>query len=278
MSLIYLNGDYVPHDQAKISVFDRGFLFADGIYEVVPIYNRQPFMFDGHMERLQKSLHEVGITPPLSTTEWRDVLHHLLAEEALDHAILYLQITRGSEFPRNHAPGPNLQPTVMAYLVPFAPPAGEPTPVRVELLEDIRWLRCDIKSISLLGNILLKLQSTAGGAQEPILHRAGRVTEGASCNYFIVKQGELITPPADTLILAGLTRQHVLNLAQDAHIKVREEAFSTAELYAADECFMTSATREIIPVGQVGQERIGDGLCGPVTRTLIERFRASRPQ
>lgn len=278
MSLIYLNGDYVPHEQAKISVFDRGFLFADGIYEVVPIYNRQPFMFDGHMQRLQNSLHEVGITPPLSSNEWQNILTHLLAEEALDHAILYLQITRGSEFPRNHSPSPDIQPTVMAYLVPFTPPAGEPTPVRVELLEDIRWLRCDIKSISLLGNILLKLQSTAGGAQEPILHRAGRITEGASCNYFIVKDGELITPPADSLILAGLTRQHVLKLAADAHIKVREAAFSTAELYAADECFMTSATREIIPVGQVGQEAIGNGQCGPVTRTLIERFRASRPR
>jgi len=276
MSLIYLNGDYVPHEQAKISVFDRGFLFADGIYEVLPVYQGQPFMLAEHMQRLHNSLHAIGITPPHSPAEWEAILRHLLSIEQLDNAILYIQITRGAEFPRNHLPSPNMQPTVMAYLVPFTPPAGEPTPVKVELLEDIRWLRCDIKSVSLLGNILLKLQSSTSGGQEPILHRAGRITEGASCNYFIVKDHELITPPADELILAGLTRQHVLNLARGAHIKVREQAFSTAELFAADECFMTSATREIIPVGQVGNEIIADGHCGPVTQQLIELFRASR--
>lgn len=278
MSYVWLNGAIVPATEAKISAFDRGFLFADGIYEVVPIYSGQPFLFDAHMERLERSLREVGIPQSVSRAHWLEIIAQLHAHAPLEHAVLYIHITRGAEFPRNHLPSPNLQPTVMATLSAFTPPVGSIAPARATLMEDIRWLRCDIKSISLLGNIMAKMAAQQDGSIEPLLHRAGRVTEGASSNYFIVKDGVLITAPADTLILPGITRDWVLKLAKENGISVEERPFSVAELYAADECFLTSSTREIVPIGTVSGQLINDGQCGPVTEKLMTCFRNSRPK
>jgi D-alanine transaminase len=277
MSNVYLNGEIIPHSQAKISVFDRGFLFADGIYEVVPIYNGMPFLFTAHMQRLDRSLREVGIPQTLNHADWRAIIAQLNSAEPFENSVLYIQITRGSEFPRNHLPSANLTPTVMATLSPFTPPAGAADAAKVALLEDIRWLRCDIKSISLLGNIMLKQQAHALGAVEPVLHRAGRITEGASSNYFVVRNGALYTAPNDALILPGITREHVLKLAREHDIEVHEKAFSVAELYSADECFLCSSTREIMPVGYVDEHQIGNGQVGPITQMLIDLFRQSRP-
>lgn len=277
MSNVYLNGEIIPHSQAKISAFDRGFLFADGIYEVVPIYNGMPFLFSAHMQRLDRSLREVGIPQTLNHADWRAIIEQLNSAEPLENSVLYIQITRGSEFPRNHLPSANLAPTVMATLSPFTPPVGVADAVKVALLEDIRWLRCDIKSVSLLGNIMLKQQAQALGAVEPILHRAGRITEGASSNYFVVRDGALYTAPNDALILPGITREHVLKLAREHGIEVHEKAFSVAELYTANECFLCSSTREIMPVGYVDEHQIGNGQVGPITQMLIDLFRQSRP-
>lgn len=282
MSNVYLNGAIVPHSEAKISVFDRGFLFADGIYEVVPIYAGKPFLFSAHMQRLARSLQEIGIAAPHTEQEWLDIIRLLQQADAvnnpapLENSVLYIQISRGSEYPRNHLPSATITPTVMATLTPFSPPTAQVAPVKAALLEDIRWLRCDIKSISLLGNIMLKQQAHAVGALEPILHRAGRITEGASSNYFIVRQGVIYTAPADELILPGITRQHVIELAEKHGLQVNEEAFSLADLYAADECFLTSSTREIVPVGWIDEQMVSNGQCGPITRRLIDLFRQSR--
>ncbi|TRW49409.1 D-amino acid aminotransferase [Aliidiomarina halalkaliphila] len=278
MNKLWLNGHVVPADQAKISVFDRGFLFGDGIYEVVPIYAGQPFLFDEHMARLERSLHAVSIPMPIPRAEWLQVIDALSDNIPEGSGVLYIHITRGEEFPRSHLPANDLTPTVFATLSPFTPPSGEPTPVRVSLLEDNRWLRCDIKSISLLGNIMGKLAAAQDGTAEPLMHRAGRITEGATCNYFIVKNNTLITAPADTLILAGITRDWILTLARDNGISVEERAFSIAELYDADECFLASSTREILPVAMVSEQTIGSGETGPITQQLIQYFRQSRPQ
>ena len=277
MSNVYLNGEIIPHSQAKISAFDRGFLFADGIYEVVPIYNGMPFLFSAHMQRLDRSLREVGIPQTLNHADWHAIIAQLNSAEPVENSLLYIQITRGSEFPRNHLPSAGLTPTVMATLSPFTPPTGAADAVKVALLEDIRWLRCDIKSVSLLGNIMLKQQAQALGAVEPILHRAGRITEGASSNYFVVRDGVLYTAPNDALILPGITREHVLKLARQHGIEVHEKAFSVAELYTANECFLCSSTREIMPVGYVDEHQIGNGKVGPITQILIDLFRQSRP-
>lgn len=277
MSNVYLNGEIIPHSQAKISAFDRGFLFADGIYEVVPIYNGMPFLFSAHMQRLDRSLREVGIPQTLNHADWHAIIEQLNSAEPVENSVLYIQITRGSEFPRNHLPSAGLTPTVMATLSPFTPPTGAADAVKVALLEDIRWLRCDIKSVSLLGNIMLKQQAQALGAVEPILHRAGRITEGASSNYFVVRDGVLYTAPNDALILPGITREHVLKLARQHGIEVHEKAFSVAELYTANECFLCSSTREIMPVGYVDEHQIGNGKVGPITQILIDLFRQSRP-
>ncbi|WP_194756014.1 D-amino acid aminotransferase [Aliidiomarina indica] len=278
MNKLWLNGQVVPADQAKISVFDRGFLFGDGIYEVVPLYAGKPFLFDDHMARLERSLQAISIPMPMPRSQWLEVIDALSDNLTDGNGVLYIQVTRGEEFPRSHLPGTDLTPTVMATLTPFSPPSGEPIPARVSLMEDNRWLRCDIKSISLLGGIMGKLAAHQDGTAEPLLHRAGRVTEGATCNYFIVQNNTLITAPADTLILAGITRDWVIKLARDHGIPVEERAFSVAELYAADECFLTSSTREIMPVSMVSEQTIGDGQIGPVTQQLIQLFRSSRPQ
>ncbi|MCC5855898.1 MAG: D-amino acid aminotransferase [Idiomarina sp.] len=277
MSQVFLNGHWLRPEEAAVSVFDRGFLFADGMYEVMPFYRGHVLLFAKHYARLERSLKALEIPNPYSEDEWLSICQ-TLAEQVPDaNAIIYIQITRGAEYPRQHLPSPDLEPTVMATATHWTPPATTALPVRTELLEDIRWLRCDIKSISLLGNIMLKREASRLGGFEPVLHRAGRVTEGASCNYFIVKDEVVYTPPADELILGGVTRDWVIQVAKEAGLEVREEAFSVAELMSADECFLTSSTREVQPVGQIGDNQIGNGQIGPVTERIATAFRASRP-
>src|SRR5690554_5336557 len=278
MSLVYLNGQWQRPEEAAVSVFDRGFLFADGIYEVVPFYQGYPLEFEAHFARLENSLQAINIPNPHTQTEWLSICQTLAEGIANANAIIYIQVTRGAEYPRQHLPSNSLTPTVMATASAWTPPETTAPPVRVELMDDIRWLRCDIKSISLLGNILLKQQAAQCGAFEPILQRAGRITEGASCNYFMVKNGVLFTPPKDNLILPGITRDWVLSLAHQCGIPVEEQAFSVDDLMQADECFLTSSTREVQPVGFIGETAIANAKLGPITEQLAQAFRMSRPQ
>ncbi|MEX1222267.1 MAG: D-amino acid aminotransferase [Idiomarina sp.] len=273
---VYLNGDWLPAEAAKVSVFDRGFLFADGIYEVVTVYAGQLFLLDRHLQRLNRSLSALGIANR-SDSEWQQLFEQAIQKNAIADGFIYLQVTRGADTKRSHLPTGMLTPTVFISATHIQLPTTLPEPVRVCVMDDIRWLRCDIKSISLLGNILLKQQAVAMGGMEPLLHRAGRVTEGASCNYFIVKNGQLITPPKDQLILPGITRDWLVELARDHGIDVREEAFDLDTLYAADECFLTSSSREIQPVGWLDEHKVADGRPGAMTRQLAELFRANAP-
>lgn len=272
---IYLNGAWLAPADAKVSVFDRGFLFADGVYEVVPVYQRQPFCLAEHLARLQRSLAALSIEGP-SLGTWQDLIAELIARHDQQDALVYIQVTRGAEAQRSHLPQGPMQPTVMLSLSPLQVHWHQPEPVAVTLLEDLRWLRCDIKSISLLGNIMLKQQAAALGYSEPLLARDGMITEGASCNFFGVLDGILYTAPKNHLILPGITRDHVIRLAEDLGIEVREQAFSVAALPRLSELFLTSSSREVQPVRRIDDIIIGDGACGPLTARLVEAYHASK--
>ncbi|MBY6063435.1 aminotransferase class IV [Pseudidiomarina sediminum] len=274
--LVYLNGDWIAPEAAKVSVFDRGFLFAEGIYEVVPVYHRRPFLAEHHLARLTRSLEAIGIEAP-GQAFWLALVDDLIANNpSIESGLVYFQVTRGAESKRNHLPQGPMTPTIFATFTPMQLHWDTPAPAKVTLCDDIRWLRCDIKSVSLLGNQLLKQEAQRRGAIEPLLHRDGRITEGASSNYFAVKQGELYTAPADHLILAGITRMWVIELAQRLGLQVNEQPFHVAELGELDELFLTSSSREVQPIGQIDDIIVADGRCGKVTQQLIDAFHASK--
>lgn len=274
-NLVYLNGDWVADENAKVSVFDRGFLFADGVYEVVPVYQRRPFLLNLHIQRLQRSAEAIGIES-IAAEFWYQLVSDLIHRNNLDDCLVYIQLTFGADSQRSHLPTHPLTPTIYASVSPLQVHWNTPTPVKVAVLEDIRWHRCDIKSISLLGNIMLKREAAKKGALEPLLHRNGRITEGASCNYFLVKQGALYTPPADHLILAGITRTWVIQLARQLGIEVFEIVCDVNQLQHADEVFLTSSSREVQPVGQIDDIIVGNGQCGVITAQIAEAFHASK--
>lgn len=278
MNSVYLNGRLVPADQASVSVFDRGFLFADGVYEAIPVYQGQPLQFTAHLQRLAGSLAALNIPADTSEVTWRERLSQLQhSEGTAPFAVLYIQLTRGPQQPRQHLPPDDPRPTVMATLSALPLPELNPTMVKVLPLQDFRWHRNDIKSISLLGNIMLRQAAAEAGAAEPLLHREEIVTEGSACNFFLVKQGHLYTPPADQLILNGITRRHVLDLASQLNIPYQETLLTLTDFQTADECFFTSSTREIVPVRKIGSQTVGSGTIGNLTQQLIEAFHQSRP-
>ncbi|CAB0149606.1 D-alanine aminotransferase [Pseudidiomarina piscicola] len=273
--LVYLNGEWLAPENAKVSVFDRGFLFADGIYEVIPVYQGRPFLAEHHLARLHNSLTAIGIVDQ-GEHFWRALINELIARNKLSDALLYFQVTRGAEAKRSHLPEGQPSPTIFANHSPLSVHWNTPEPAKVVLCDDIRWLRCDIKSISLLGNIMLKQFAQQHNAIEPILQRNGYITEGASSNYFAVKDGVIYTAPANHLILPGITRMWVLRLAQQLGLTVREEPFPSADLAQLDELFLTSSSREVQPIAQIDDIIIADGRCGPITKQLVEAFHQSK--
>ncbi|CAI8153832.1 D-amino acid aminotransferase [Pseudidiomarina mangrovi] len=274
-STVFLNGEWLAAAAAKVSVYDRGFLFADGIYEVVPVYQRRPFLMADHLARMERSLAALNITAP-GADYWQAVITELLARNQLDDALVYIQITRGAEANRSHIPTSAMSATLFASLSPLNVHWHQPAPLAVTLLDDIRWLRCDIKSISLLGNIMLKQQAHNSGFAEPLLQRDGYITEGASCNFFAVRDGVVYTAPKSHLILPGITRDHTLELARELGLEVREEAFAVADLAQLDELFLTSSSREVQPIDRIDAMIIGNGECGPVTAQLVAAYHASK--
>lgn len=272
---VFLNGQWLPAAQAKVSVFDRGFLFADGVYEVIPVYGGQAFLLDEHLNRLKQSLQSIQLDL-IEAPDWPTYVAQLIAFNQLVHGTIYLQITRGASSQRTHLPMDSLQPTIFMMTQTAPVHWTIPEPAKVALMEDIRWHRCDIKSISLLGSIMLKQAAQERHAMEPMLHRSGLITEGASSNYFGVKNGILYTAPTNQLILAGITRSWVLKLAHDIAIEVQEEAFSVHDLEHLDECFLTSTSREVQPVSRIDDIIIGSGGCGPITQRLAEAFHDSK--
>lgn len=266
MSTVWLNGEFMPLAEAKISVLDRGFLFADSVYEVIPFYYQQGFGLQAHWERLENSLAAIGMDMPLSVPQWHAVLKELIERNHGQHQAVYLQITRGAAPFRNHVfePG-SLTPTCWAMSTPIALPLYEQGYDAV-LAEDIRWQRADIKSTSLLPNVMQKQAAHRQGAIEVILHRAGQVTEGSASNVFIVKKNQVFTPPATTAILKGVARDILIDLLSKLDLDCLQMPITVEDLLAADEVWMTSSTKGLLPITSINQVKVGTGELGAVWR------------
>lgn len=271
---VYLNGQWLDGDSACVSVLDRGFLFGDGVYEVIPVYGGYAFRLQAHLNRLQRSLHETRIPEPHDREGWQAIIDGLIERFGADgDASVYLQVTRGVA-QRDHAFPAEARPTVFGMINPLHPvdEAVLEQGVAAIVREDIRWHRCDIKSISLLGNVLLRQEAVEAGAAEAILIRDGLVTEGAASNVFVVKSGEIITPPTDECLLGGITRELVLELARFHGLAVREAPVRELFLRNADEIWLTSSTKEILPVTRLDGKPVGEGVPGPVWHTMRELY------
>jgi D-alanine transaminase len=270
MSIVYLNGRYLPIEQATVPVMDRGFIFGDGVYEVIPVYGGRLFRLDQHLERLARSSAEIRLADPLSPAEWRRCLREVVSRNGHGDQSVYVQITRGAA-PRDHAFPKDVQPTVFIFSSPLKPLPAELAEhgVAAITLEDIRWQRCDIKAITLLANILLRQQAIDQGAVEAILVRDGLANEGAASNLFIVRNGTLVTPPKGPYLLPGITRDLILELAAAQDMPHREASISVADLESAEEVWLTSSTREILPVTKLDGRRVGNGKPGLLWRRMM---------
>jgi D-alanine transaminase len=256
--IVYLNGEFLPLHQAKVSVLDRGFLFGDGVYEVIPVYGGKPFRLAEHLERLDNSLAGIRMGQPLTVEAWGDVFARLI--QGMEDQQIYLQITRGVGPKRDHAFPKGVAPTVFAMCTPIAPiPA---TGVKAITVPDIRWQWCHIKAVTLLANVLQRQQAVEGGCAEAILIRDGFALEGAASNLFAVLDGVLLTPPKGNDILPGITRDLVVEIAQDNHIPLEQRKILEDELHHAEEVWLTSSTREVLPVIELDGKTVGQGQPG----------------
>jgi D-alanine transaminase len=276
MRTIYLNGEYLPQSQAKVSVFDRGFLFADAVYEVVSVIDGRLIDFDGHRARLTRSLGELGITGAPATATWLNICRQLVQRNALEEGMIYWQVTRGDPQDRSFFfPPEGTTPTVLAFTqdVPLvANPAAE-IGIKVVTLPDLRWGRADIKTTQLLYASLMKMQAKARGADDAWLVRDGMVTEGTSQNAHIVtKDGVLVTHQLDRNILHGITRVAVLELADGLNVKFEERSFTVAEAQDAAEAFVSAASAFVTPVVAIDGVTLGDGTPGPVSSAMRNAY------
>ncbi len=272
MRTVYVNGDYVPEDEAKVSVFDRGFLFADGVYEVTSVIDGKLLDFDGHAARLARSLAELDMKNPLSRDELLGVHHELLSRNDLGEGLVYLQITRGVA-DRDFA-YPDTEPTVVLFTQAKQirqNPTAE-TGISVITIPDERWGRRDIKTVQLLYPSMGKMMAKAAGADDAWMVEDGKVTEGTSNNAYMVKDGKIVTRQLGTEILHGITRAAVLRYAREAQMQVEERAFTPDEAKGADEAFITSASTFVMPVVRIDDTTLGNGTPGKVARRLREIY------
>jgi D-alanine transaminase len=274
LPICYLNGAYLPLAEARVSPLDRAFLFGDAVYEVFPIYGSRPFRLREHLDRLNRSLAGIRMPAPLSHADWAQLSQELIARNSAREAYLYLQVTRGMEFGRNHAWPEGLMPTVFAYVTPLEPvPAALPEQgVSAVTAADTRWARRDIKSTSLLANILLKKLSTDAGAFETILLENGELTEGSSTTVHVVKDGIIHTPPNGWHVLPGTTRDVVTELAARLGLHCESGRISEAKLRAADEIWLAFSTRGVLPVTTLDGAAVGGGRPGPQFQRMHAAF------
>lgn len=278
MIYYFMNGQFVNRDELAISIDDRGYYFGDGVYEVMKIYDGELFTIEEHIQRLFRSAREIKLTIPFTSEQLINVAHELIQLNKVRNGHIYVQVTRGVDARQHHFPAAEVPAVVTAYAVETARPLSDMKKgVSVKSVKDIRWLRCDIKSLNLLGSVLAKEEAREAGCTEAILHRDGIVTEGASTNMFGVKDGVVFTHPATNLILAGITRQVILDLCQELNIVVREQAFTLEEAVLMDEFFYTSTNVEVMPVIEIDGQVIGNGERGPMTKQLQEAFYAKLP-
>ena len=273
--IVYLNGEYLPLPDAKVSVLDRGFIFGDGVYEVIPAYSKLPFRLAQHLQRLQNSMDAIKLDNPHTKQQWADIITGVIERNEPDHQSIYIQVTRGVA-KRDHAFPVNTQPTVfcMSSQLQESDQTGFRRGIAAITLDDFRWQHCNIKATSLLPNILLKQAAIDKGAHEAILIRDNHVTEGSASNVFIVCHGIIKTAPKTSVLLPGITRDLVVELAQANSIVVEETTFTKAELQSADEIWVTSSTKEIMPVTKLDGQPVNTGKPGPVAEQMFTIFQA----
>ncbi len=280
-TLCYLNGEYTPLNLAKVSVLDRGFLFGDGIYEVVPVYGRHVFRFDEHMARLDRSLAKVRIANPHTAAEWLERCRGLIDAHAASDQLLYLQVTRGVA-PRDHVMPTDIEPTVFIMTSAMKAPSAEQRHRGVACISarDFRWERGDIKSISLLGNVLARQMSADHGAAETIMFRDGFLTEGAACNVWVVHEGAVLGPPKSEHVLEGIRFELIRDLCEEEGIAFNLRPIPEGEVTAADELMLSSATKEVLPVTTLDGESVGHGALrgkpGPVYARLYAAYQRAK--
>jgi D-alanine transaminase len=275
--LVYLNGELTPLSEARISVLDRGFIFGDGVYEVFPVYNRKMFRAKQHMARLFRSLNAIRIPNPHTEDEWMALIDKVTASHPEDTQLVYMQVTRGVA-KRAHAFPAEVTPTVFIMTNAFTPPDADAVNngVRCVTTEDLRWLRCDIKAISLLGNVLAAQHAVENGALETIQFRDGVLTEGASSNIWIVSKGTVYGPPKDTLVLEGIRYALLEELCEACGIPFATKRISREEVFSADEVLMTSAGREVLAVVSIDGQPVGDGKPGALFRRLYAAYQDAK--
>ncbi len=277
----YLNGEYQPLAEAKVSAMDRGFLFGDGVYELLPVYGRRLFRFEAHMDRLERSLSKLRIASPLLRAQWLEVARRLIASVDAEDQWVYLQVTRGVA-PRNHVMPTDITPTLFAYSSPARPMTADERHHGVACItaRDFRWERGDIKSTSLLGNVLARQMSADQGAVETIMLRDGFLTEAAASNVWIVKEGALLGPPKSEHVLEGIRVELLKELCEDVGIGYNLRPISEAELVGADEIILSSASKEVLAVTRLDHQPVGHGALhgkpGPVYARLYEAYQRAK--
>ncbi len=278
---VYLNGEWLPLGEARVSVLDRGFMLGDGVYELIPVYQRKPFRLDEHLRRLQRSLDGIRLANPLTDVQWREVIAQVVAGHEADDQSVYLQVTRGAA-PRDHAFPASTPPTVLV----MGNPLSRPDPAQFEhgvcavSAPDIRWRRCDLKTLNLLPNVLARQKAVEAGCIECIMFRDGVLSEGAVSNIFAVKDGVILAPVKDHRVLPGVTYDLVLELAQANGMEYEVRDISESEVRNADELWLTSSSREVQAIVQLDGLPVGDGKPGPFYRrmyALYQGFKANLP-
>ncbi|MCB1802119.1 MAG: D-amino acid aminotransferase [Gammaproteobacteria bacterium] len=276
--LTYVNGEYLPSDRACVPVTDRGLLFGDSVYEVIPAYGGRPFRVSQHLDRLDLSLAAIRMHNPLSRDAWQAMFERLAQQLPGQDQSIYLQVTRGAYPVRNHVIPADVKPNVFAFSMPL--PARDPAVatrgIRAITLDDIRWHRCDIKATTLLANVLARAQASDEGADEAIMIRDGQAIEGTASNLFIVSNGLLITPPDSPELLPGITRDLVLELARDAGLPYAQASIGMSELDTADEIWLTSSTREVAAVVALNGRQVGEGVPGEMWQRMDALYQACK--
>ena len=277
--IVYLNGEFMPLDEARIPVLDRGFIFGDGVYEVVPVYTRRPFRMAEHLRRLQHSLDGIRLANPLTDAQWTTLMTDIIAKnaDAGEDQSVYLQVTRGVA-KRDHAFPKDVKQTVFMMSGPLTTPSREQIDNGVSAITaaDFRWLKCDVKSVSLLGNCLLRQMAADVGATETILFRDGQLTEASASNVFVVKNDVLLAPPKTHLVLPGITYDVVLEIARAREFEIEVRAITEAETRGADEIWVTSSTKEVLAITTLDGKPVGDGKPGLLFQrmhTLYQEFK-----
>jgi D-alanine transaminase len=279
---VFLNGQFMPMHEAKISPMDRGFLFGDGVYEMVPCHNKRLVALELHMARLQNSLDGIGLKLNMCLKDWQNIAQNLMQQHTSDNVGIYFHVSRGADIKRFHAFPADIPPTIFAFAfeIPPAPVANRQLakPIKVISSEDLRWKRCHIKSTSLLGNVLHFQHGQEAGVNETILYNSQyELTEASSCNVFIVKDNSVYTPPLDKQLLPGITRHILLDLLQkDLNIHMQERVITMQEVHAADEIWLTSSSKEVAAVVELDGKPVGKGEVGPVWQIAQNLFNANK--